>query len=316
MDGPLRRRSGHANENRSRGLSAPLAFAFQTKALLVRDLEGRHAAALSSWLSSPTVNRPGRMASASLVRERPASRLQNPLPKPSHRQIVDVEQTWGSRMANDGPTRRRVPRQKRSAFTVNAILQAAGEIIVDDGLQKASTNAIAERAGVSIGTLYQYFSNKSAIVATLREHHEQEVFEALRTAASDPGTQDLGLLIRRMIRANIDAHMEGALLHRVLTVDHPHFGISSKHLLCPLNASANSVFSITEQRYVDFCPSMHPDIEIRPMLAGVFKLVESLTHSLMVDCPAQASTDELEDIVLTSTIAYSETITPNILRYM
>lgn len=59
---------------------------------------------------------------------------------------------------------RRKPRQSRSRATVDAILQATAQVLVRDGYQKATTNRIAERAGVSVGTLYQYFPNKDALV--------------------------------------------------------------------------------------------------------------------------------------------------------
>ena len=59
---------------------------------------------------------------------------------------------------------RKVPGQARSQETVSVILEASARILESDGLRGFNTNAIAERAGVSVGSLYQYFSNKDAIV--------------------------------------------------------------------------------------------------------------------------------------------------------
>ena len=65
--------------------------------------------------------------------------------------------------------KRRKPRQARAEETVSAILEAAAQILEKGGLPAFNTNAVAERAGVSIGTLYQYFSDKNAILTTLAQ---------------------------------------------------------------------------------------------------------------------------------------------------
>lgn len=62
---------------------------------------------------------------------------------------------------------RRTPKQERAYATVDAVIEAAARILIEDGYDRVSTNRVAERAGVSIGTLYQYFPNKEAIVEAL-----------------------------------------------------------------------------------------------------------------------------------------------------
>ena len=83
----------------------------------------------------------------------------------------------------------RPPRQERAHLTVEAILQAAEEVLVDKGYAAATTNRIAERAGVSIGSLYQYFSGKDAVFSELLMRHHKErqvVVDKLRAALKDP----------------------------------------------------------------------------------------------------------------------------------
>lgn len=85
---------------------------------------------------------------------------------------------------------RRTPRQRRARETVRAILAAAAEVMAGEGIGRATTNRIAARAGVSIGSLYQYFANKEAILAQLlREHHEDVHgrVEEVRRRLADPG---------------------------------------------------------------------------------------------------------------------------------
>src|SRR5271170_1138813 len=70
--------------------------------------------------------------------------------------------------------------QKRSRATVDALVEATARILVRDGFDKASTNRIAEVAGVSVGSLYQYFPSKEALVAAVIDRHSQEIMQTVR----------------------------------------------------------------------------------------------------------------------------------------
>lgn len=80
---------------------------------------------------------------------------------------------------------RKVPRQGRSRATVDAILDAAAEGIASRGYDALTTNAISERAGVSIGTLYEYFPNRDAIVASLASRAFLRSEAAMRQALQE-----------------------------------------------------------------------------------------------------------------------------------
>src|SRR5579859_1074817 len=73
--------------------------------------------------------------------------------------------------------------QERSRVTVETIMRAAARILVRHGYEGATTNRIAEAAGVSVGSLYQYFPNKEAIVAALLDRHLEHTMQWLRQAA-------------------------------------------------------------------------------------------------------------------------------------
>src|ERR1700742_4874000 len=70
--------------------------------------------------------------------------------------------------------------QERSRATVEALVDATARILVKEGFDKASTNRIAEVAGVSVGSLYQYFPSKEALVAAVIERHQQEIMQVVR----------------------------------------------------------------------------------------------------------------------------------------
>jgi len=111
---------------------------------------------------------------------------------------------------------RRKPIQSRSRETVRAILQAAARILTDEGLEHASTNRVAKVAGVSIGTLYQYFDSRDAIVAALAREHADEMLGLLATFAGQAATMPPRRTIREFVAAMIEAHRVAPQLHVAL----------------------------------------------------------------------------------------------------
>lgn len=96
---------------------------------------------------------------------------------------------------------RKQAKQQRSKATVDTILEAAARILEDKGFDGLTTNAIAERAGVSIGSCYQYFPSKEAIVATLIERESAELGDALQQAGkAGHWTQGIGLAVAAAVR--------------------------------------------------------------------------------------------------------------------
>src|SRR5581483_874384 len=74
---------------------------------------------------------------------------------------------------------RKKPKQERSQATVDAILVATARVLCETGYDRASTNRIALAAGVSVGSLYQYFPSKEALVAALVERHVDQMNDLL-----------------------------------------------------------------------------------------------------------------------------------------
>jgi AcrR family transcriptional regulator len=88
----------------------------------------------------------------------------------------------GRRRRDSDPAPRRRPAQARSAATFDAILVATERVLGETGLAAFNTNRVAEVAGVSVGTLYQYFPNKESLIATLYERYDDQFRAAFRTA--------------------------------------------------------------------------------------------------------------------------------------
>lgn len=101
--------------------------------------------------------------------------------------------------------KRRIPRQARAGETVAAILEAAAQILEAAGLAGFTTNAVAERAGVSIGTLYQYFTDKDALLRMLGEREMTATLAAVGSALRDDPEAPLETRVRAVIRAIVNA---------------------------------------------------------------------------------------------------------------
>ncbi len=113
---------------------------------------------------------------------------------------------------------RRVPFQERARHTVDAVVEAAGELLVAEGYERASTNAIAKRAGISIGSLYQYFDGKEAVFrALLQRHHDQVAPLVRRTLErmAEPN-EDLVEVIEALLRELVALHEQAPELMRAI----------------------------------------------------------------------------------------------------
>ena len=119
---------------------------------------------------------------------------------------------------------RKSPTQQRSQLTVAALLKATAHILVKEGYESASTNRIAAAAGVSIGSLYQYFPSKEALVAAVVDRHMQEMLELLRAAVDRVREQPVEAATRELVKVMIDAHRVDPRLHRALVEQVPRVG--------------------------------------------------------------------------------------------
>lgn len=123
---------------------------------------------------------------------------------------------------------RTVPRkaatQRRSRLTVDALLEATARILVKEGYDHASTNRIAGTAGVSIGSLYQYFPGKEALVGAVIDRHTGQVMQLVREALAGVADHPPARAARALVKVMIDAHRLDPKLHRVLVEQVPRVG--------------------------------------------------------------------------------------------
>jgi AcrR family transcriptional regulator len=181
---------------------------------------------------------------------------------------------------------RRTPVQDRSIATFEAIVEAAAQTFERLGYERATTNRVAERAGVSIGSLYQYFPNKDALLLALIEDHLDEAATRLRPVLggllADPPPVEEG--IDRLLDVMVELHAARPALHRVLLDDAPRPPVLRDRLVRDEQAINAAV-----ARYLAARPEVTvPDV--RAAAALVVRTTESVVHGVVIRPSADVST--------------------------
>ncbi len=111
---------------------------------------------------------------------------------------------------------RKKPVQRRSTELCATLVEATARVLRNEGYEAANTNRIAEVAGVSVGSLYQYFPGKEALVYALLERQERRQLQLLREHLGRADGSDLESLVRGAVQALVDFYREDPQLARVL----------------------------------------------------------------------------------------------------
>ena len=105
---------------------------------------------------------------------------------------------------------RKTPLQARSTVTVEAISEATIQVLLSHGADRLTTTRVAQRAGVSVGTLYQYYPNKQSLLFAVLENHLTNVMATVEAACESACHRPLAEMIREMVEAFVDAKMDRA----------------------------------------------------------------------------------------------------------
>jgi len=176
-------------------------------------------------------------------------------------------------------TPRKRPRQDRSRATVDAILAATARVLVKRGFDGLTTNLVAEAAGVSIGSLYQYFPNKAALVGALIERHVENMTQLALAELTRVAQLPMPEAIRSVIEVMIRAHAVSPELHRVLTEQVPRVGRMAK---------LREIEAITHRMVAGLLASRKAELAIEDPDMAAFVLVsaiEAITHRAALFAP-------------------------------
>jgi AcrR family transcriptional regulator len=176
-------------------------------------------------------------------------------------------------------TPRKSASQKRSQAMVEALLDATARVLTKQGYDRASTNRIAATAGVSVGSLYQYFPNKEALVAALVARHNREMLQLLRDALKEVASLDLATAMRKVVRAAVDAHLVDSALHRIFAEQVPRMGQLAK-----IEALQRETFLLV-RGYLEERRNEISVADLDSATSICVTTVEALTHQFVIDKP-------------------------------
>jgi AcrR family transcriptional regulator len=166
-------------------------------------------------------------------------------------------------------TRTRQPKQSRAQSTVSAILEGAARVLAERGWTGFNTNVVAERAGVSIGSLYEYFPNKQAIADAIVSEHLAKGETMLAAAATNaPSNSSLEQLVTSLVDGFVNLHKDDPRLHRVLSSE------------VPLSSEARVRVEAQKQRVIALVATALDGYSNNPKLTAqlLVETADTLTH--------------------------------------
>lgn len=181
--------------------------------------------------------------------------------------------------------------QQRSRLTVDALLEATARILLKEGYDRASTNRIAQAAGVSIGSLYQYFPSKEALVAAVIDRHMQQMMQLVREALVRVASQPVEAAARELVRVMIDAHRVDPRLHRVLVEQVPRVGRLEN--IQAIDREAHALV----RAYLEAHRRELGIVDADRSAFVCVTTVEALTHAAVVYRPEVLAAERFEDFV-------------------
>ena len=193
---------------------------------------------------------------------------------------------------------RKQPRQRRSIATVDAIVEAAARVFSERGYAGGSTNWIAETAGVSIGSLYEYFPNKGSILVAVAERHlarmMADVDRLLEAALAE--RESLESLLRRFVHAMLEVHERDPDLHHVVFAEAPH---PPELHVCVLQMEETLAHRVEELlRASDEVEIADTDTAAHLVVQTVEALTHRFAHQGIHDLPRERFADEVMALVV------------------
>jgi AcrR family transcriptional regulator len=186
---------------------------------------------------------------------------------------------------------RKVASQERARATVHALVDATARILVKEGFDKASTNRIAEVAGVSVGSLYQYFPSKEALVVAVIERHQQEIRRTVRGELAEALDLPVAKAVRKLVAVAVRAHRVDPKLHRVLAEQIPRVGKLEKQET--FDRENYTLFSTYLERHRD--ELRVDDLELASFVCVTS--IEALTHNAVLHYSKLFSDDAMEALI-------------------
>jgi AcrR family transcriptional regulator len=192
---------------------------------------------------------------------------------------------------------RRRPKQRRARQTVEAVLDAVVRVLKREGVSAVTTNRVAEVAGVSIGSVYQYFPDKQAIFAALHQRHIEEIDRLVETQLIQHAASSLDELIRAVIETLVDAHTIDPELYELLFTEVPHRAGGAQDFAVRLHGVFRLAIS-------SGAPELKKRADLGKVVFVVTNMVEALSHGAALRRPPGLSLADAKAEVVRAVLAY------------
>ena len=191
---------------------------------------------------------------------------------------------------------RKLPKQERSQATVSAILIATTRILTEEGYDKFNTNRVAELAGVSVGSLYQYFPNKEALLYALGEHHANEMAQLAQHHLEGLGDRSILEVLQQIIKAVLAAYAVNPKLYRIL------------HQQVPRSEEMRKLDDARIEQMLYAFLALHRE-QLRPQNLDITvfiisRTIKALLYDAIVDRPNLLKNGELEQEIMSMLSSY------------
>ena len=191
----------------------------------------------------------------------------------------------------------RRPTQRRARRTVEAILDAVIRVLKRDGLKAATTNRIAEAAGVSTGSVYQYFPDKQAIFVSLHRRHIGDIDRLVATTLVENANSSLEDLIRSMVEAITDAHTVDPELYEMMFSEVPHRAEGTKDFAVRLHGTFRLALAAR-------AGELGKARDLDKLVFVITHMVESLCHGAALRRPPGLSLVDAKEEAVRAIMAY------------
>ena len=198
---------------------------------------------------------------------------------------------------------RKTPQQSRSVATVEAIHDATIQVLLKDGADRLTTVRVAERAGVSVGTLYQYFPHKQALLFAVLERQMLLVAKAVEDACATNRFQPLEVMVDKLVNRFVDAKLmdrdTSVALYRIAAEAGGSFIVDRVRKRCqaamtamlqtanlPVSADVNFM---THMIYLTMAGTLRGHLESNAPLKTTKRLREHLAKLVLAYCQAWSS---------------------------
>lgn len=185
---------------------------------------------------------------------------------------------------------RKKPRQARAVVTVKAIFEATIQVLLMDGPRSLTTTRVAERAGVSVGTLYQYFPHKQALFYALNEHYLEELAARIESACQAENGSSIAQMVEALVTTYWNAKTERsditrALYRSVAELDNEQLIVMFAHRV---DAATEAMFaSATDAAFLDL-----PTVNLT-LLTSIFGTVRSVFERNLPDAQSRVVREQL-----------------------